>query len=102
MRGADDFWRDFGKDQNGKGDGQRSGAQRPLFFAEHLDGDHADQGCGSGIDQVVAEQDDTQHLVRAPQQVKCFLCPVMAGLGQVAQAETAGGHHRRLAERKKS
>jgi len=99
MSGTDDFRGDFGKNQDRKGDGQRAGPEGPFTFAEQFDGDDADQGRCRGVDQVVAEQDDAEHLVRLGEEIERLARPGVAGLGHVAQAEAIAGHHGRLAER---
>jgi hypothetical protein len=83
MGGANDFRRNFRKNEDGEGDGQRAGAQRPFFVPEQFDGDDADQHGSGRVDQVVAEQDDAEHLVGLVEQVERLLCAVMTGLGEM-------------------
>ena len=81
--GADDFRRDFGKDQDGKGDRQRACAECPFVVAEQRDGDDADQRRRRRVDQVVEEQDDAESLsVRAAGRAPAgpvVACPVPDG-----------------------
>ena len=83
--GADDLGRDFGKDQDDEGDEQGAGSQRPLVLAEQFDGDDRDQRRRGGVDQIVAEQDDAQHLVGRAEQFKGQSGAAMSLAGQVAQ-----------------
>lgn len=53
-------------------------------------------------DEVVAEQDDAEHLVGAVEQVDGFLRAAVAGLGEMAQAKAVRGHHRRFRHREEA
>ena len=100
--GADDFRGDFREYEDGEGDEQRAGGQRPFFLAEQFNGNNADQGCRCRVDEIVTEQDDAQHLVGLVEQGEGFSGAVMSRLGEVTQTEAVGRHHRRFGHREKS
>ncbi len=102
MGGTDDLGGDFRENEDGKGDGECAGGQRPFLFAEECDGDCANECRCGGVDQIIAKQDDAKHFVGLVKQGGRFLCAVMSGLGQMAKAKTVAGHHGSFAERKKS
>lgn len=100
MVGADDLGRDFREHQNQEGDQHRRDAERPFLLAEQFDRDHADQHCGSGIDQIVEQQDDAEQAVGFGEQVERQCSTLRAVGGEGAQSVAIGGHHGRLSHRK--
>ena len=71
-------------------------------LAEQLDGDDGNQRGRRRVDEVVAEQDDAQHLVGAGEQFEGQTRTPMALPGKMAQPVAVGRHHAGFRHREKS
>src|SRR3990170_4495537 len=82
--GTDHLWGNLGEHEDQERDHQRAAGEHDFLVAEQLDGDHPDQRCGRGIDQIVAEQNHAQQLVGLGEQVRGDLRAAAAQAHEIA------------------
>ena len=97
--GADHLRGDLAEHQDREGHGQRAQAQGELAVAEELHGDDRDECRAGRVDEVLPEQEHAEQTVGVLQQIGRQARSPIAGLDQMAQAETIERHHAGLGER---